>query len=206
MKRELTCFCGNTIETDFPEEIDISKRPETLEEIINGGFMSVTCDSCGKILKPEFRSRIYDSSGAVDIMFFPELERTRYLAGKTESNAERVAIGFPELREKILAVKHKLDDRAVEILKFFLLEKVENPGEVSVTLVDIEQRDEEEKSLVFHIRGLKEEEIGVPKVPIDLYNRIIDSLEERLSGEPFNSFATGQYVSINKISIEDEES
>ncbi len=202
MNRELTCHCGETVEADFPEEIDISSKPETIEEILNGSFLSVTCDSCGELLKPEFSTRIYDSGGRLDLYYLPELERTRYLAGKIETEAERVAVGFTELREKILIFSNNLDDRAVEILKFMLLEKIDEPNKSDITLVEI--NDEEE--LVFHIEGIKENEVGVSKVPMHLYRRIYDSLDERLQEEPFTSIAEGQYVSIHKISIEDEES
>jgi hypothetical protein len=202
MKRELTCHCGETVEADFPEEVDISSMPETIEEILNGSFLSVTCGSCGELLKPEFSTHIYDSGGRLNLYYLPELERTRYLAGKVETDADRVAIGFPELREKILMFSRGLDDRAVEILKFMLLEKIEDPDQADITLVELSERDE----LVFHIEGIKEDEVGVSKVPMDLYNKIWNSLDERLQEEPFSSIAEGQYVSIHKISIEDEES
>ena len=201
MKRELTCHCGETVEADFPEEIDISSRPETVDEILNGSFLSVTCNSCGELLKPEFSTHIYDSGGRLDLCYLPELERTRYLAGKVETDAERVAIGFPELREKILLFSKSLDDRAVELLKFMLLEKMEEPNRADITLVEVNDQEE----LVFHIEGIKENEVGVSKIPLHLYTKIYDSLDERLQEESFSNIAEGQYVSIHKISIEDEE-
>lgn len=202
MKREIQCHCGNTIETDFSEEIDLVKHPETIDEIINGTFMSVTCDTCGAVLKPEFRTHIYDSSGRIDITFLPELERTAYLAGRVQADSERVAVGFSELREKILILKADLDDRAVEILKFLLLEKSENPEEVNIILVEIQ----EENELVFHLHGMKKDEVGVTSIPFHLYRKVYESLDERVAEEPYSSIAQGQYVSINKITIEDEES
>ena len=206
MKRDLTCHCGHSIEVDFPEEIDISAEPETVDEILRGTFMSVTCDSCKSDIKPEFTVHITDSSGALDITFLPELERLRYLSGKMEIESGRDAIGFAELREKMLMYRESLDDRAIEILKFLLLEKLEDPDEAIITLVDVEKDgDASEGQLVFHIEGVKEQEIGVTKMPMRMYDRVYGSLEERLEEEPFNSFAGGQYVSINKISIEDEE-
>ncbi|MFO7849652.1 MAG: CpXC domain-containing protein [Spirochaetia bacterium] len=202
MKREITCRCGETLETDFPEQMDISKNPETIDKILNGTFMSIKCSSCGAVLKPEFTTKIIDSGGKVDITFFPELERTRYLSGLSSTDTRRVAIGFPELREKFLLFKKNLDDRVVEIIKFLLLEKVEEPDEVTITMVDFDEGEQ----LVFHIEGIKEKEVGVSRIPIHLYNRVADSLEKRLEEEPFAQIADGQYVSINKISIEDDES
>ncbi len=202
MKRELQCHCGEKIETDFPEEIDISSRPEAMEEIISGSFMSVRCPACNALLKPEFFTHIFDSSGRLDLSLLPELDRSRYLAGKLEVHSKHVAIGFPELREKILLFKEGYDDRAVEILKFLLLQKIDDPDSADIRLMEISDDGE----LIFHISGLKKEEVAVSRLPGRLYERVFSDLEERIEEEPFSEISAGQYVSINKISIEDEES
>ncbi len=200
MKRKLTCHCGTEIESDFPEEIQLEDNARIIDEILDGSFMSVRCDSCGTLLKPEFATVIRDSRRGWDITFIPELERTRYLTGKREVTTNRLVIGFRELREKAVMLRAGLDDRPIEILKFFLLEKLEEPDESSISLFEVSEED----NLVFHIEG-KGEELGLTKMPMDMYRKVCDGLEERIKEEPFSTIVEEPYISINKISIEEEE-
>lgn len=200
MKRKLTCHCGAEIESDFPEEIDLSQEPRTIDEILDGTFMSVRCTSCGALLKPEFATVLHGSDRGWNITFIPELERTGYLTGKREVKTNRLVIGFRELREKAVMLREGLDDRPIEILKFYLLEKLEEPDEMSISLFEVS----EDENLVFHIEG-KGEELGLTKMPMRMYEKVFDELEERIKEEPFFSIVAEPYVSINKICLEEDE-
>jgi len=195
---------------EFPEYIDLSKETQIGRQILEGTFMQVTCDSCGETIKPDFPvhfSNLKLAGDLLDLDYIPELDRTQFFRNKITSSAQRVAIGYPELREKILASENDLDDRALEVLKVLLLEKaLENDvsrntfSDLSILLNSVQ-----DDQLLFYLYGLKDNEIAVPHISIDIYNKVLDSLSDRLETEPYAEIITPPYVSINKISIEAED-
>lgn len=203
MKRRITCHCGNTVEYNFPGRIDISKKPNIAEEILENTFLRVTCDKCGADLKPDF-SMIFENvpspMGKICIHYLPEIERTLFLAGKIDTSCERIVIGYPELREKFLIFREDLDDRAIEILKFLLLEKAESSGDLTILL-----QEADGETLAFYLYGLKEGEVGVSRIPLSLYEKVISTYDERARvDEVYRQISDTPYVSINKISLEEE--
>src|SRR6056297_1493644 len=210
MKRDIVCHCGNTMHQDFPEYIDLSKEPQIGPQILEGTFMQVTCDSCGETIKPDLPvhfSNLKLAGGLLDIDYIPELDRTQFFRNKITSSAGRVAIGYPELREKILASENDLDNRALEVLKVLLLEKALEKdlsthtfSELSIVLHSVQ-----DNQLLFYLYGLKDNEIAVPHISMDIYNKVRANLAERLKNEPYAEIVTPPYVSINKISIEAED-
>ena len=210
MKRDIVCHCGNTMQRDLPDTIDLSEEPQFIQQILEGAFMQVTCDSCGKILKPEFPvhfSNIKIADQLLDLDYIPELERSQYFRDKIETTSQRVAIGYPELREKMLVSAHGLDDRALEVLKFLLLENAldHDLSDHSFSDLSIILNAVEEDKLTLYIYGLKETEVAVPKVSLELYHKVVDGLSDRLDNELYAEIVRPPYVSINKISIEAED-
>ncbi len=210
MKRDIVCHCGNTFQQELPDSIDLSKDPQVSQRILEGTFMQVTCDSCGETIKPDFPvhfSNFEIAGKLVDLDYIPELERTQYFRNKIETKAQRIAIGYPELREKFLASSKKLDDRALEILKFLLIEKAldKDLSEHSFNDISIILNSLEDEQLSFYVYGLKDDEIGVPRISMELYNKVLNSLPERMQDELYSEIVTPPYVSINKISIEAED-
>ena len=57
---------------------------------------------------------------------------------------------------------------------------------------------EEAGRLVFHIDGLAEGQIGVARLPRDIYARIEADLPARLAEEPFREFCEPPYVSLRR--------
>ncbi len=127
MKRRIVCFCEHSFDADIPLSIDLGKEPEVEQAIISGEFLNIRCPNCGKVLKPEFPVFIDDPQAENSIFFVPELDRGMYFRGALSYSlreANRVAIGYEELVEKFLIKRHNLDDRVVEIVKYFLLSKI----------------------------------------------------------------------------------
>ncbi|MCF7914086.1 MAG: CpXC domain-containing protein [Spirochaetaceae bacterium] len=210
MKRDIVCHCGNTMQRDLPDTIDLSEEPQFIQQILEGAFMQVTCDSCGKILKPEFPVHFLNIKIAdqlLDLDYLPELERSRYFRDKIETSAQRVAIGYPELREKMLVSAQGLDDRALEVLKFLLLENAldHDLSDHSFSDLSIILNAVEEDKLTFYIYGLKETEVAVPRVSLELYHKVVAGLSDRLDTELYAEIVSPPYVSINKFSIEAED-
>jgi len=196
-KEKITCFCENVIEAEFPEKVDLVVDPHVEEEILNGTFMAVQCPHCGKILKLEYPVRIIDRNRGIDIFLIPEYERAPYLTGKVVYNVgKRVVIGFPELLDKITVLRNGLDDRVVEIIKYHFMQKAGPELDIKIYFQNIEN-----DKLVFHIHGLKEDEIGITRVSLSFYRRISETLEKDVDSEPYREILTPPYISANKIYI-----
>ena len=201
MKRKLVCFCEHAFETEIPEEVDLREEPAIEEAILQGDFLSVRCPGCGKLLKPEYPVRVQDPQRGLAYFLVPELERSGFLRGTVRydlGEADRVVIGYDELAEKIRIGRSGLDDRVVELIKYYLLNKVlegyEGDREVRIFFSRAE-----DTSLVFHAVGLKEDEVGVLKVPADMLDRVSGQLEERRQQEPYATMLRGPYVSVNAL-------
>ncbi len=193
----IPCHCGNTIETEVDEVIELESKPEIYSDIIEGKFLSFECPKCGNEVKTEARVRLTDKKQGIDIDFIPESDRMMFLSGKITTKAKRVVIGYNELVEKITCFGAKLDDRAIEIIKFNMLEKAESD------LIRIFFNNKDNEELIFHIHGLKPEQIGISRLPMAVYAKIIQQLDELLKNDDIKLFTKGPYVSVEQIYLED---
>ena len=193
--KSITCTCDNVIEADFRERYSAEEDGALLNSILEGNFMTVTCDECGKLLKPEIPVRITSADPPLDIYFFPERERDAVLSGKKSfPEAERIVVGYPELEEKVLAAVSGLDDRAVEVLKFYLLNKIEEDTEARIYL-----HEADDDTLRFRVHGLKDDEIGIVPVDRKLFDKVLSQIEELEKSEDLGEVLNPPYVSIHKI-------
>ena len=111
----------------------------------------------------------------------------------------RVVIGFPELAEKMGILRAGLDDRIVEIMKYYLLTGAAEPSEKDDRNVTLRYKGEEDGRHVFHLLGLKEGEIGVARLGSDIYRRIAADVETRAAEEPFQDFCSPPWVSVRRL-------
>jgi hypothetical protein len=204
VKRRIACFCESTFEADIPETADLASDPEVEQAILDGDFMSVTCPACGKRLTPEYPFRLSGVKGLGEILLVPEPDRAALARGKLEtvSGTEgRVVAGFPELVEKLVISGAGLDDRVIEIMKYYLLTGGASHGAAEGTDdVTILYRGQEAGKHLFHIVGMKKGEVGVARLAPDLYTRIATDVETRVLEEPFRDFCTPPWVSLRRVS------
>ena len=208
-RRRIACFCDHVFEADIPSVVNLAERPETADEVLRGEFMVVSCPGCGRRLSPEFPCRFTGVTagplGILDIQLVPEADRVSYLAGRMDRDLGRpgrVAIGIPELAEKLTIFRAGLDDQAVEILKYLLVTKPDpgrEPSPASDREVVATFRGEEGARLLFHLSGLRDGEVGVARVARDLYDKVVADLPTRLSEEPFSDFCDPPYVSLRRV-------
>ena len=204
MKRRIVCFCEHTFDAEVPDSIDLGNQPEVEQSIIDGEFLNIRCPNCGKVLKPEFPVLIEDPQAENTLFFVPELDRSAYFRGSLAYSlreANRVAIGYEELVEKFLLKRYNLDDRVVEIVKYYLLSKVmEDEAE------DREMRilfsKQEGDNVLFNVLGLKKDEVGILKVPMSTVEKISSQLAEKKQQEPFSDILKVPYISINNLLVE----
>jgi hypothetical protein len=201
--RHIACFCETTFDADMPSSADMTGDPEIEQLILDGSFMSVTCPGCGRRLTPEYPFRLSGVRGFGDLFLVPETDRGAYERKRLEYDAGspgRITVGFPELREKVLIAGLGLDDRVVEIMKYYLLTGSASTGEGEQEKeVGIVYRGKESDRHVFNIMGMKEGEIGVARLAEELYGRIASDVETRVKEDPFLDFCVPPWVSLRKI-------
>jgi hypothetical protein len=203
--RRIACFCENTFEAELPDSVDLAADEGVEQLIVQGGFMAVDCPACGKRLTPEFpclvsvAREIPGAVGGRGIFLVPEAERVACMRGKRPGveGYDRIAIGMPELVEKVVVFGKGLDDRVIEIMKFYLLTGAAGGAGEDRDVTFLYRGDEDDR-MVFHIRGLAEGEIGVGRLSREIYRKIEVDLDSRLAQEPFSLFCDPPYVSIRK--------
>jgi hypothetical protein len=201
--RHIACFCETTFDADLPTTADMAADPEIEQIILDGSFMSVTCPACGRRLTPEYPFHLTGVNAIGDIFLVPEVDRGAYDRGTLEyetGDPGRIAVGFPELQEKVLIAGLALDDRVIEIMKYYLLTgstpATEGEQEKEVGIV---YRGRESGRHVFNIIGMKEGEVGIARLADELYARIASDVETRVEQDPFRDFCAGPWVSLRRI-------
>jgi len=202
-KKTIPCYCENKVEIDVPTEVDIAESAGVAEAIREGRFLSVTCPKCGKLLKPEFPVRIIDSAKGIEIFLIPELERGSFLLGRSQYTVKdidggRIVIGYAELVEKLAIFDAGLDDRAIEVIKYYMSQKVDDDANLEIYF-----RSREGGKLVFHILGLRDNEVGVSNIAFAVYETVVRELPEKIKEEPFDFLLAPPYVSFKKVSKEE---
>lgn len=205
VKRRIACFCESTFEADVPETADLAADPDVEPAILAGEFMAVTCPACGKRLTPEFPFRLTGVPGVGELLLVPEAERVAFARGRLGRNSEtggRVAVGFAELAEKLLIVRAGLDDRVIEIMKYYLFTGSWAKGAAGAGKDDavILYRGMDGGKHLFHIVGMREGEVGVARLAPEIYLRISSDVEERIAEDPFREFCVPPWVSLRRVS------
>jgi hypothetical protein len=215
-KRSIACFCENVFEAEIPEVVDLSAEPAVADVVLAGDFMSVPCPLCGKRLSPEFPCLFSSAQGDNDIWLIPETDRVAFMLGKLPYDIGapwRVAVGFRELAEKLRAIRAGLDDRVIEIMKYYLITRPRPsaPGGEGAGDEDAAEADvgvifggEEGGKLVFHVSGLKAGEIGVARLGMDVYHKVAADVDRRIRTDPFKEFCIPPHVSVRRISSPDD--
>ncbi|MDR1506879.1 MAG: CpXC domain-containing protein [Treponema sp.] len=203
MRHKIPCFCDNTFTVDVPEEINLDEQPQYVEDILSGIFMNFTCTSCGKKHKPEFPLTVHWPSKRVSLEVIPELERGSFYRRKEEEDAvKETVIGYPELAERVAALKSDLVPEALEAIKYYLLVKADETYPEEDISVWFQNKSGD--SLEFHIHGIKQDEVAVMKVPAALYEKTLTDFKKNPKTDPFGSLRVKTYLSIQNILRPDE--
>ena len=197
----IICYCDNKINVSYQKEYELKKNSALTKSVLDGSFLNFKCGKCGKILKPEFKIKFLYGAEKYSIYLLPEIDSSAYLLGKIKiPKTDRVALGYPELVEKIKLLEKGLSDEAIEIVKFYIYEKLDTDKEISILFNDIK-----DDQIEFFVLGLKDNEIGVFKAPFSSYEEVNKNLSLLKSEDPYSYILEGPYVSIKKIELESEE-
>ncbi len=199
---QLTCMCEHKFKADFPTTVDAVKNPDAIKQILGGDFLTARCPACGKVLKLEFPFKLINIKSGWKIDFIPEADRVETLKKlkkeKKVSHLERMVIGYSELVEKLTIFNLDLDDRVIEYIKYHLLSHIiEHTPEDKEILIYFAAKKKDD--LLFHIKGLKADEIGISKIPLTSYAQSLKDIDHKIKDEPYCDFLHPPYISLNKI-------
>jgi hypothetical protein len=199
--RHIACFCESSFDTEIPDSADLAVDTGVEEQILSGDFMAVSCPACGKRLTPEYPFHLTGVKTVGDLFLVPEADRGAYLLGTLDyspGSPGRIVIGFPELAEKVLIFGGGLDDRVIEIMKYYLLTGPAGPGNEAAGDASLLYRGEEDGKHLFHILGMKEGQVGVARLAGAIYAKIAADVETRVLEEPFRDFCEPPWISLRK--------
>jgi CpXC protein len=201
--RKVTCMCETTFEADLPEEVDLDASPNVMEEILRGDFLAVTCPNCGARLKPELRVRLVSRKTGIDIVALPELERVSLYRGAVElPKSAQAVVGYPELFERARILVDGLDPEAVEIIKYWLIQKAaEKAPDAEISVAYAGKKDDR---LAFHLMGLKEGQVAVLPVEMGTYAKTLSEKARSIREAPFDRIFKGPYRSIRLLETDSE--
>ncbi|MDR2158701.1 MAG: CpXC domain-containing protein [Treponema sp.] len=202
MKRKIPCPCDNAFFVEVPEEIDLDRRAEYMDEIMDGSFMNYDCPSCGKKHKPEFPINVLWPSRNLRLEVLPELDRGEYYRRRKDPKDAETVIGYPELAERLSVYRDGLEPAAVEAVKYFLLLKAEEnypDGEISIWY-----QGRGPEGLEFHLHGIRDGEVAVSRLPMGIYEKALEDYRKRPRGELFGALRFRSYLSIQNMIRPDE--
>ena len=203
MKRKIPCYCDNVFEVDTPEEIDLDSGSEYFDQIQNGTFFNFTCSACSKKHKPEFPLSLLWPSKNLHFEVIPEFERGEFHrkkktpedAGKFRQGYDpQTIIGYPEMADRLAVIRDGFEPVAVEAIKYFLHLKAEE--QYPDDQIDIWYYASEGSGIIFHMHGVRKNEVAVMKVPLSLYDKTLDDYKRRPKSDTFASLRVGSYLSV----------
>jgi hypothetical protein len=131
------CGCGASFVADLADGVNIDRLPEARAQIISGAFHRFNCPTCQRRMTIEKEFSYIDLARNTFIKVKPrhdrhlwkeasaaleeDLQRVPSVLSDVRGRTERVVFGLGELREKLIAEDHGIDDRMVEMLKALLI-------------------------------------------------------------------------------------
>jgi hypothetical protein len=202
--RNVTCRCETNFQADLPEEVDLDSATSGLDDLLSGDFFSVTCPSCGSLLKPELRVRVISASRGLKADVLPETDRLAFYLGNLEiRKGDEVLVGYSELFERARILADDLDPEAVEIIKYYLRLKAEESAPENAE-VQVRYHDSAEGRLNFHILGIRKDEVAILPVEEARYGRILADMAKTKKTEPFIRIFKGPYKSLRALDVEQD--
>jgi len=207
MIRKIYCLCESTFEEDIPQEIDLDKEPAYLNEILDGSLFSFTCKNCNKKHKPEFLLTVLWPSRKLRMEVFPELDRSDFFRRQKapvykDDLVLETVIGYPEMADRIAVLNDGLDPVATEAIKYYLHMKAEEQSRENEIIIWYYGLSDS-SHLLFHIHGMRSNEIAKMKIPLTLYDETLNDYKKHPKKEIYKSLRFKTYLSVrNTMKIE----
>ncbi|MDR1838975.1 MAG: hypothetical protein LBQ93_05245 [Treponema sp.] len=202
MKQNINCPCGNNFPVKIEEEIDLDLKPEYLDQILKGTFMSFDCTLCRKKHKPEYKIMIIWKSKNLKLEVLPELDRGEFYRKKKESSSKEAmpyetVIGFPEMADRIAVIKDNLEPVIIETLKSYLLAKAEEnyPDKE----INVWYHRSNPEGIEFHLDGIRDGEVAVMRVPREIYDKTAEEYSKHPKNEIYTLLRVRSYLSVQNM-------
>lgn len=194
MKRTITCPCGKVFSIEAEDPVDLDLKPEYIERIAGGSFMTFVCPGCGKNHKPEFPARLDWPSKHLSFEVLPELDRGEFHRRKQDPPDTETIIGYPELADRVAVIRDGLEPAVIEMLKYMLLLKAEET--YPACEVNAWYMGTGSGGIEFHLHGLKADAVAVIRTPLSLYEKTLAGYRKNPNSESFAAFRTRTYLSV----------
>jgi len=197
MNKNINCLCGVNFQFNYEEEVDLDQKPEYLDEIFKGTFMSSNCPACSKKHKPEFNITIIWKSKKLKMQVIPELDRNKFYRSKNENSSVETIIGFPEMADRLAVINDDLEPVIIETLKSFLLVKADEnyPNKE----INAWYHCKGENGIEFHLDGIRPDEVAVMRIPQEIYDKTKEKFKKKPKSEMFTSLRFRSYLSVQNI-------
>jgi hypothetical protein len=197
MQRKITCICETVFDIDVPESVDLDETSETLNEIMEGTFLSYTCPACEKKHKPEFPITVVWPSKSLTLEVLPETERGAYYRRKKDPPGTSAIISFPEMAERLAVIRDGLEPMVIEALKYYILSKAQE--QYPDQEISMWYQEKGADHLEFHLHGIREGEVAVSRIPMSLYEKNLLDYKKNPKSELFSSLRVRSYVSVQNL-------
>jgi hypothetical protein len=197
MKQNITCPCGKSFSVEVDEDLDLDAKPDELEKICNGSFMSYNCPDCNKKHKPEYKIMITWKSKNLKLEVLPELDRGEFYRRKEKNAPFETIIGYPEMADRIAVIKDGLEPMIIETLKYYLLAKAEEnyPDKD----INAWYYNKGPSGIEFHLDGIRPDEVAVMVVPDQVYNKTMEDWRKKPKGDIFMALRCRSYLSVQNM-------
>lgn len=191
----VTCpNCGTDNKTVIWQCLNADLEPEAKQELLNGNFFRVTCKKCGKTHMLNYPLLYHDMTHSAFVYYansenslnnvFKSIKETSALdIEQLDSYKTRIVTSQHVLREKAIIFDNDLDDRVIEVIKLFYLDKaLEKHPQLDITEV------------IFHIVGDKQYLQFITSTPLTtevdktLYSQIAADIAEIIKKPEFDSY------------------
>jgi hypothetical protein len=212
--------CGEDVDFAMVFSVNVDRRPDLRDDIIERTFQSETCEKCNKTFRVQPEFNYLDVGRGQWIAAFP-VENLREWEGYEEHAQEvfeksygsaapavaqeigegltgRVVFGWAALREKIIANQHDLDDITLELCKIAVIRSgTEQPlsNETELRLTDVKGKNLQLAWIVSVTEDLEE----LMEVPRSLYDEI--AADEEGWQQLREELSTGMFVDIDRLMV-----
>lgn len=197
-KQQIKCpDCGQLEEMTVWQSITANDSPDLKDDLLKGKINIFRCPSCGQTALVPVPVLYTDRERNLIISFSPcseAEEKQRIFEGIRTASKEsgelaefegcnlRFVSAYNDFLEKILIFDNGLHDKAVEVLKLFVLMQDSEKMERRVCIFGKKEND----SIEFMVQDKEEGRLYTSCVPMETYNTIYEQLSK--SGVKYKSF------------------